>query len=108
LSLDWIIIVYILCDDIILLIFLAISQYLECKDSKEMSIIKNYFKQNRVTHTFSSCQWPIGDPQEKDFHFCGSDPMEGKPYCETHCNVAYIDERELRKEKEAQKHRIAA
>ena len=35
-----------------------------------MSIIKNYFKQNIVTHTFSSCQWPIGDPQEKDFHFC--------------------------------------
>ena len=35
-----------------------------------MSIIKNYFKQNKVTHTFSSCQWPMGDPQEKDFHFC--------------------------------------
>ena len=33
-----------------------------------MSIIENYFKQNRVTHTFSDCQWPIGDPQEKEFH----------------------------------------
>ena len=38
-----------------------------------MSIISNYFKQHRVTHTFDSCQWPIGDPQEKDFHFCDAD-----------------------------------
>ena len=37
---------------------------------KIMSIISNYFKQNRVAHTFLSCQWPIGDPQEKEFHFC--------------------------------------
>ena len=35
-----------------------------------MSIIKDYLKQNKVTHTFSSCQWPIGDPQEKNFSFC--------------------------------------
>ena len=37
---------------------------------------KNYFKQNRVTHTFSDCQWPIGDPQEKDFHFCEANTVE--------------------------------
>ena len=42
-----------------------------------MSIIKNYFKQNKVTHTFSSCQWPIGDPQEKDFHFCEANTLAG-------------------------------
>ena len=73
-----------------------------------MSIIKDYFKKNRVTHSFTNCQWPIGDPQEKDFTFCGDKSMEGKPYCENHCNIAYVDERELRKEKEAQKQRIAA
>ena len=73
-----------------------------------MSIIKNYFKQNRVTHTFSSCQWPIGDPQEKDFHFCEADTAAGKPYCQNHCDVAYIDEKELKKEKEAQKNRRIA
>ena len=28
--------------------------------------------QNKVTHTFTSCQWPSGDPQEKDFSFCGA------------------------------------
>ena len=73
-----------------------------------MSIIKNYLKQNKVTHTFSECQWPIGDPQEKDFHFCDLDTVPGKPYCQDHCNVAYIDEKELKKEKEAQKNRRIA
>ena len=56
-----------------------------------MSIIKNYFKQNKVTHTFSDCQWPIGDPQEKDFHFCEAETVTGKPYCKEHCDVAYFD-----------------
>ena len=68
-----------------------------------MSILKNYFKQNSVMHTFSSCQWPIGDPQEKDFHFCEADTVAGKPYCQSHCDVAYIDEKELKKEKESSK-----
>ena len=75
---------------------------------KKMSIIKNYLKQNKVTHTFSDCQWPIGDPQEKDFHFCEAETLTGKPYCKEHCDVAYIDERELKKEKEAQKNRRIA
>ena len=73
-----------------------------------MSFIKNYFKQHRVTPTFESCQWPIGDPQEKDFHFCEDNTVNGKPYCQKHCDVAYIDERELKKEKEAQKQRKIA
>ena len=58
-----------------------------------MSIIKNYLRQNKVTHTFSSCQWPIGDTQEKDFHFCEEINVAGKPYCKAHCDIAYIDER---------------
>jgi len=62
-----------------------------------------------VTHTFAECQWPIGDPQEKDFYFCEASTVSGKPYCQKHCDLAYIDEKELKKEKEAQKQkRIAA
>ena len=73
-----------------------------------MAIIDDYIKQNRVTHTFSVCQWPIGDPQEKEFHFCEAKTVVAKPYCQEHCDVAYIDERELKKEKEAQKNRRIA
>ena len=45
---------------------------------------------------------------EKDFHFCEAETLAGKPYCKEHCDVAYIDERELKKEKEAQKNRRIA
>lgn len=36
------------------------------------------------------CRWPFNDPQESNFHFCGDPIAEGKPYCETHCAVAYV------------------
>ncbi len=37
-----------------------------------------------------SCLWPIGDPGDSDFHFCGAQAVEGKPYCPEHCARAYI------------------
>ena len=73
-----------------------------------MSVIKNFLMQNKARHTFSSCQWPYGDPQEKDFHFCGAKTFQKKPYCEEHCNIAYIDEKELKKSKEIKKQRKIA
>ncbi len=35
------------------------------------------------------CRWPIGDPQRPDFHFCGSRPVPGLPYCQRHAVRAY-------------------
>lgn len=35
------------------------------------------------------CKWPIGDPGDDDFHFCGHAQMDGKPYCSHHCDRAY-------------------
>lgn len=37
----------------------------------------------------SQCRWPIGDPQEKEFHFCGKNKTEGGPYCEYHAEIAF-------------------
>lgn len=31
-----------------------------------------------------TCRWPLGDPQHKDFHFCGGKPLLGRPYCPRH------------------------
>jgi GcrA cell cycle regulator len=39
--------------------------------------------------TEHTCKWPIGDPGQEDFHFCGHDSLEGLPYCEYHAGVAY-------------------
>lgn len=35
------------------------------------------------------CRWPIGDPQESDFHFCARRKVFGLPYCEHHARRAY-------------------
>ena len=35
------------------------------------------------------CRWPIGHPGESGFHFCGSQAAPGRPYCTSHCSVAY-------------------
>lgn len=37
-----------------------------------------------------NCLWPIGDPGDQDFHFCGAPAIPGKPYCDEHCARAYI------------------
>lgn len=36
-----------------------------------------------------TCQWPIGHPGQKGFHFCGLPCEIGKSYCATHCEIAY-------------------
>lgn len=36
------------------------------------------------------CMWPVGHPGDGDFHFCGERSLVGKPYCATHCAVAYV------------------
>ena len=38
----------------------------------------------------SSCLWPIGDPREPGFHFCGGQAVPGKPYCAEHVARAYV------------------
>jgi GcrA cell cycle regulator len=35
------------------------------------------------------CRWPIGDPAENEFHFCGRKPKTGSPYCDAHARKAY-------------------
>jgi GcrA cell cycle regulator len=35
------------------------------------------------------CHWPIGDPGQPDFFFCGGKTGSGTPYCGYHARVAY-------------------
>jgi len=44
------------------------------------------------------CRWPIGDPADNEFHFCGRKPKDGSPYCEAHSRKAYQPQ-QLRPEK---------
>lgn len=35
------------------------------------------------------CRWPVGDPREPGFQFCGCDSVAGLPYCDDHAKIAY-------------------
>ena len=37
----------------------------------------------------SSCKWPIGHPDEKDFYFCGRSSLKDFSYCKLHLLYAY-------------------
>ncbi len=39
----------------------------------------------------TTCRWPIGDPKDEDFCFCGKQTVTGKPYCQKHCQEAYAN-----------------
>lgn len=59
-------------------------------------IVKNIFN----TMPKRGCEWPKGHPDEIDFHFCGKERFEDKPYCAEHCAVAYVIPEKEESEKE--------
>jgi GcrA cell cycle regulator len=46
------------------------------------------------------CRWPMGDPTQADFRFCGMKTDTGVPYCSHHCRIAYQPAGERRREQE--------
>lgn len=46
------------------------------------------------------CRWPLGDPAEEDFRYCGRQKFGEHPYCEGHCRKAY-QPRGARRDKDA-------
>lgn len=82
------------------------------KQTPAKRVIKKDLKPQKITLLdlkLNSCRWPIGDPSDDDFHFCGADTVTGKPYCSEHCKIAYTSLKELtlqnakaKKEKEEQ------
>ena len=37
-----------------------------------------------------TCRWPIGDPKDDNFHFCGNKVRIGQTYCDEHAAIAYV------------------
>lgn len=40
-----------------------------------------------------TCRWPIGDPKDENFHFCGRKVRLGQTYCEEHAAIAYVSKK---------------
>lgn len=39
--------------------------------------------------TERKCRWPIGDPQDEEFGYCGAETIGGYSYCAEHLDIAY-------------------
>ena len=37
-----------------------------------------------------TCRWPLGDPKDENFRFCGRKVRIGQTYCEEHSALAYV------------------
>ncbi|MCG8443546.1 MAG: GcrA cell cycle regulator [Caulobacterales bacterium] len=46
------------------------------------------------------CKWPIGDPSDPGFRFCGRKAQAGSSYCEAHAQVAFQPARRRRRSAE--------
>jgi hypothetical protein len=52
----------------------------------------------------SMCRWPIGDPAQPDFRFCGAKKLPGEgPYCACHAGIAYQTQHNRRREPRSQR-----
>lgn len=56
-----------------------------------------------LTITDHMCRWPIGDPSDGEFHFCGRKVKAGSPYCEAHARKAYQPQQPARRERDKDK-----
>jgi GcrA cell cycle regulator len=49
----------------------------------------------------SMCRWPLGDPTNPDFRYCGAKMQIGAgPYCLSHARIAYQPVQDRRRERE--------
>ncbi len=60
----------------------------------ERKVQKTDFQDNRkgiplVDLKAQECRWPLGDPREAHFGFCGHASVAGLPYCAEHTRMAY-------------------
>lgn len=59
------------------------------KDFKLKKSSKNNALFSVLELTDKTCKWPIGHPDDAEFHFCGNLTKEGSPYCDHHSRIAY-------------------
>lgn len=68
---------------------------LEKEEFKISECQKSDFNKNAKTVSLTeldnhTCRWPIGDPKDENFHFCGRKVRIGQTYCDEHSLIAYV------------------
>ena len=53
-------------------------------DEQSALILPNGNFVTTLTLNSRTCRWPVGDPTESGFHYCGQPPKSPGPYCDAH------------------------
>ena len=65
-------------------------------------------EQDRRSSRVATCCWPIGEPGRPGFGFCGQPvAAPNRPYCDDHCDLAYVKKTVRRRDLEDDTHAIA-
>ena len=71
----------------------ALAQALELESELDLEPLDNVIplgqRRTLLELNEETCRWPIGDPGNPDFFFCGGQSVTGLPYCSYHSRVAY-------------------
>jgi GcrA cell cycle regulator len=71
----------------------ALATAFEYESEAEPEVVDNVVpmgqRRSLIELSERSCRWPIGDPGEADFFFCGGQSVDGLPYCAHHRRIAY-------------------
>jgi GcrA cell cycle regulator len=71
----------------------ALAQVYEYEPEAEPEIVDNVIpmgqRRTLLELTAQTCRWPIGDPGNPDFFFCGGRSLPDQPYCAHHSRIAY-------------------
>ena len=52
---------------------------------------------------YGRCKWPLGDPRDTDFGYCGGRSLTGKVYCGYHTGLAYTSPEQRAEEQRRRK-----
>jgi GcrA cell cycle regulator len=74
----------------------AITPASESAPLEEISDLSFADRKTLFELTPRSCRWPVGNPCEADFFFCGSETAEGESYCAYHGRVAHVPTAKLK------------
>jgi GcrA cell cycle regulator len=74
----------------------AVAQ-VQFRPEADILVMPTSRKLTLVQLTEKTCRFPIGDPVQTDFHFCGNDSRDNSPYCTYHSRVAFQPASERRR-----------
>ena len=69
---------------------LPVEENVSETDSTSISTSNDGNKLKLVDLDSHTCRWPLGDPRDDDFGFCGKKVRAGQTYCDEHSAMAYV------------------